>query len=381
MCAGSMELNLAESSATDGECSEGVSPGAGERTPRLVASAGFTFRFFSVAYLSRLMICVVLFLGTGYINAFASVVAGHRSPQIDIIAPGWAANQTSLPDLGHDLVSVVGRKLWGKTFLDWFTLPDIFLELFMVAVVALCIVHPLRFLILRRFCIVFAALNGLRALCVILTSLPDASPACASQFGDKKHGAYKQLSWKTQYWYTHSAAMQHSMRRAWRVAFEPGRHITCGDLVFSGHATAMTMCTLVFTEYCHPSCWTVIGRDKVLSELSCWLIRWLVVAVNICGQFAILATKLHYSLDIFLANFLTLTCWRAYHHAIAHSRLKGQFRILKWLEAEEVMKIDIRAYRNWVENPLRSSLRKRHVAEVPPRESTKERDKIKPKAS
>ena len=106
------------------------------------------------------------------------------------------------------------------------------------------------------------------------------------------------------------------------------------------------------------------------------------------------ATKLHYTIDVFAANLLAVAVWRFYHHAVASERVKEQYAVLRtpsrtnrlaselwivgwivapgllrdlpktkplsspqqasavavwagWLEAEEVMRIDARAYRHW----------------------------------
>ena len=48
------------------------------QTPRLLADIGFTFKFCSSAYLSRMGFCVIFFLCTGFTNAFCSVLAGFR---------------------------------------------------------------------------------------------------------------------------------------------------------------------------------------------------------------------------------------------------------------------------------------------------------------
>jgi hypothetical protein len=63
--------------------------------------------------------------------------------------------------------------------------------------------------------------------------------------------------------------------------------------------------------------------------------------------FCIIATKLHYTVDVFAANFLVVAVWRFYHHAVASERVKEQYGLLQWMEAEEVLRIDHRAYNHW----------------------------------
>jgi hypothetical protein len=61
----------------------------------------------------------------------------------------------------------------------------------------------------------------------------------------------------------------------------------------------------------------------------------------------IIATKLHYTVDVIAANLLVVGVWRFYHHAVASERVKEQYRVLQWIEAEEVLRIDSRAYQHW----------------------------------
>jgi len=70
------------------------------------------------------------------------------------------------------------------------------------------------------------------------------------------------------------------------------------------------------------------------------------------GVLAIVSTKLHYTLDVSLAVFLSVRVWAFYHTVVDaqnlrddHNSNSGPFiSIIKWLEAEEVITIDDRAY-------------------------------------
>ena len=48
-------------------------------------SPGFSFDFFSRAYLSRLAVALLFFLFSAYTCAVASMVAGHRTPYVMIL--------------------------------------------------------------------------------------------------------------------------------------------------------------------------------------------------------------------------------------------------------------------------------------------------------
>ena len=41
------------------------------------------------------------------------------------------------------------------------------------------------------------------------------------------------------------------------------------------------------------------------------------------------ATKLHYTIDVFAANLLAVAVWRFYHHAVASERVKEQYAVLR----------------------------------------------------
>ena len=72
--------------------------------------------------------------------------------------------------------------------------------------------------------------------------------------------------------------------------------------------------------------------------------------LHACAVVVIIGTKLHYTLDVALAIFLTVTIWQVYHNAIRHNGIKQRMLFLPWLEAEEVMKIDDAAYSKFQES-------------------------------
>jgi len=305
--------------------------GARERLKDVGSRVGFSFGFFSVAYLSRLSFSLVFLMSTGYLNALSSNLAGYRNPQIQIVAPSWAKGTTTLPDIGHDMIGRITRKYLGTDYIDWFELPDHFVSFMGSVCVLFILLHPRRFLIVRRLCLIFGMLNLLRSFTVIVTSLPDASPECAKQFTKKSLGGYKDQ--------TLEVAVVTSLRRAFLLVIDPSNHITCGDMVFSGHTCFLTLTMLVFSEYCR----SYKGQNTPLLLIRCFMrLVWAV------GVVAIVGTKLHYTLDVFLAILLTTTTWRVFHHAVEFDKLKNHYRILQWSEAESIIEVDERAYREFV---------------------------------
>jgi shingomyelin synthase len=294
---------------------------------------GFSFSFFSVAYLSRLLAALAFLSVTGYLNAVSSNLAGYRNPQIKITGPSWAKGTTTLPDLGHDLIGSFTRRYLGTDYIDWYELPDHFVNFLGTAVVIFLVVHPRRFLIIRRLALIFGMLNLLRSFTVIITSLPDASPSCALQFTSRSPSSYKDAPI--------SEALFRSLLRGFLLIIQPSSHITCGDMVFSGHACFLTLASLVFHTYCR--------SPPPRPSLLCALARYAVAAIWALGVVAIVGTKLHYTLDVFLAVLLTGVTWRAFHQAVEVKTLREHYGVIRWMEAESIIEVDERAYERFVE--------------------------------
>ncbi|TYZ65473.1 hypothetical protein PybrP1_005037 [[Pythium] brassicae (nom. inval.)] len=276
---------------------------------------GFIAEMLSYAYLSRFAFSLTIFAIASYLNALAAVIAGWRTPNVVILDLNKQdTGEKTLPDLGHDLFKYVMTKIYGQTtYIEWFDLPDEFLAAVGTCIGILLIVHPRRLLILRRFCAIFACINMMRAFCVAVTSLPDASPNCISQAFD----------------------------RAWKVLVRPSQHITCGDMVFSGHTVFFMLCAMTVKTYCVKSELNTPFTRRFPYVL--WMVRYYVYTGVAFGVFAIVGTRLHYTLDVLIAVYITAQVWATYHWLCAHP--KSSFRVLNWLEHEEVHFIDLDAYR------------------------------------
>lgn len=74
-----------------------------------------------------------------------------------------------------------------------------------------------------------------------------------------------------------------------------------------------------------------------------WMVRYYVYTGVAFGAFAIVGTRLHYTLDVLIAVYITAQVWATYHWLCAHP--KSSFCVLNWLEHEEVHFIDLDAYR------------------------------------
>lgn len=292
---------------------------------------GFIAEMLSWAYLSRLAFSLSIFAIASYLNTLAAVIAGWRTPNVVIM--NLAKESTSaktLPDLGHDLFKFVMTKIYGQTtYIEWFDLPDVCISAVGMTTTLILILHPRRLLILRRFCFIFAIINLMRACCVAVTSLPDASPMCISQF-DSERGDYKSMP-----------IFPKAFFRAWKVLIRPSQHITCGDMIFSGHAVFLMLCVMFARTYCVRSELNTPFTRRFPCVL--WMIRYYIYTGTAFGIFAIVGTRLHYTLDVLIAIYITAQVWFTYHWLTTHPQ--ESFALLNWLEHEEVHFIDHSAYR------------------------------------
>ncbi|RMX69290.1 hypothetical protein DD238_002627 [Peronospora effusa] len=255
---------------------------------------GFIAEMLSYAYLSRLAFSLSIFAIASYLNTLAAVIAGWRTPNVVIL--DFAKQSTdvkTLPDLGHDLFKFVMTKFYGQTtYIEWFDLPDEFLAAVGTLTSFIMVLHPRRLLIIRRFCFIFAIINLMRACCVAVTSLPDASPLCISQF-DTERGNYKPLP--------------------------------------------------IF-----PKCVHYCVRSELNTPFTrrfpyvLWMIRYYNYILSACGIFAIVGTRLHYTLDVLIAIYITAQVWLTYHWLMSYP--ENGFALIKWLEHAEVHLVDHNAY-------------------------------------
>lgn len=317
----------------------------------------FTYRFLDMDYLIRLLACTLFFAWASYINSLAAVCAGWRTPNIrimdftgDKMLPGRI-----LPDLGHDFLEIMER-------FEWFRLiahrePDVPLQIVGYVVTAFVFTHPKRMMMFRRIFAVFGYVNVLRAICVSLTSLPDSSARCGAQFGDPS-GEYKLENMFPQVFH-----------RALILTLYPSTVVTCGDMIFSGHTVMLMLCCATIHKYCqHSELETPLIR--LLPSWTLCVFRWVIYTSTFLGLLTIVGTRLHYTLDVLIAVYITLNCWYSYHFyakLVRTEKPTSRFSLLAlfyWLEAEEVQSVDEEAYRNatTVSTPLTSQSAKNKKA-------------------
>jgi len=82
-----------------------------------------------------------------------------------------------------------------------------------------------------------------------------------------------------------------------------------------------------------------------------------IALITAVGLMAIVGTRLHYTLDVLTATYITVLLWDTYHYHMKSNTKGNKFdwalKILRWLEAEEVAAIDAAALARWSDRGLK----------------------------
>ncbi|XP_053189178.1 sphingomyelin synthase-related protein 1-like [Scomber japonicus] len=151
------------------------------------------------------------------------------------------------------------------------------------------LLHKHRSILFRRLCSLIGTVFLLRCCTMFVTSLsvPGQHLKCASKtYGDTLEKIQRALAIWSGFGMTLTGVQ------------------TCGDYMFSGHTVVITMLNFFVTEYT-PRTWNLIHT-----------ISWV---LNLFGIFFILAAHEHYSIDVFIAFYITTRLF-LYYHTLANTR-------------------------------------------------------------
>lgn len=294
-------------------------------------------------YLFRLAVVFVFFLLSAFCNVFCSVVAAYRTPNIRVMNTAGTEMLSTriLPDIGHTFLDYIQQYMDSTTAYYWENLdPNFYISHIMHLFVMMLLIHPQRLMIARRTCGIVGYVFLCRSICVLATSMPDAHRQCYEQFGTPA-GAYKDNDiFPTAIWTTFSTMSKFS------------DSVTCGDMIFSGHMVLVCLGCLMFGKYCNL-------KDmnspimRYLPKCFCLVIRCIIYLLGFIGFLAIIKSRLHYTVDVVIACYISTNAWNVYHRTAREAFNKTDTtgsrlfefspftRFFSWLEATEMQVQDV----------------------------------------
>jgi sphingomyelin synthase-related protein 1 len=173
------------------------------------------------------------------------------------------------------------------------------------------IFHKYRIIIFRRVCSLAGTIFLIRSITMLITSL--SVPGIHIQCSSQKYGS-----------------LMNKLNGAWTILSGVGLYVnsvrTCGDYMFSGHTVWLTLLTHFITEY--------TPNSVPFLHTATWIL-------NIFGLFFILGAHEHYSIDVFVAFYITSRLF-LYYHSLSnnkvlfqrdHKRVKIWFPMLSYFES------------------------------------------------
>lgn len=164
-----------------------------------------------------------------------------------------------LPDLGHEYIPKLSPENLG----------DRVMTCLIVSFVIAMILNKNRWALLTRFLLTLGNLYILRVVTILVTSLPPTENHCRSDYQEIKNI----------YWNTLKGLLTLG-----------GGNIHCGDLMFSGHTCMVTNIWITF----------------MINYKNRNLLRAFISALLLATFFFIIATRSHYTADIWIAFWLTI---------------------------------------------------------------------------
>ncbi|XP_030843004.1 sphingomyelin synthase-related protein 1-like [Strongylocentrotus purpuratus] len=152
-----------------------------------------------------------------------------------------------------------------------------------LTLLVMTIFHKHRTIVFRRFCIILATVYIMRISTMLSTALPVLPPPneCTKQPTDTY---YEQLALTFSLW----------MKSGSRLS---GIKM-CGDYMFSGHITSLTLANLMIIEY---------------SPSNFYVLRYFSISLNVVGSYILIVGRGHYTVDVIIAIILVFIVFHFYH--------------------------------------------------------------------
>eukprot|EP00941_MAST-03F_sp_MAST-3F-sp1_P000298 g298.t1 len=281
----------------------GITAGVAVNDPRFMSYLLNTFFIFAICALGfqferykRLAAAFLWAAFNAYVMSWMGALTWYRNP----------SKIERLPDIGHDflpewngnlhlessILPIIGPRLFGEKGIN-ITSHDsvnIIMGVLMLCTAVFVLSLSNRLVVAKRFFVIHGLLMAMRTCTIICTSLPDASPVCKERTpGETK---WENIDFKL-------------VTERWLGMVAPGvtntTVLTCGDMVFSGHTVVMVLCAMTFHQY-----YKFVSSAVNPVKFSIWVLCFV-------GMGSIIATRFHYTLDVLLAFYFTITIWSLYH--------------------------------------------------------------------
>lgn len=210
------------------------------------------------------------------LTSFTMVLVNDRVPDMQRWPP--------LPDLFLDLLP----------YMPWaFDMCEVTALVLGLILLIILIFHKHRTVVMRRFMLLIGTMFMLRCVTMLITSLsvPGTHLDCRPM---------------------PNATLTSKIERTFLIWSNGGMSLrgvrTCGDYMFSGHTVFVTMYNFFITEY---------------SPHSFHMLHTVTWVMNLFGIFFILAAHEHYSIDVFVAFYITSRLF-LYYHSLANNRALRQ---------------------------------------------------------
>lgn len=232
----------------------------------------------------KLLVSFLYALISGIWTSFIMVVVHNRVPNVQKYPP--------LPDLFLDNIPHIS---WA------FAVSEYLIILMSITFLLILIFHKYWNIILRRFFALGGTIFFLRSFTMLVTSL--SVPGHHLECKPLQYGSTSGMVFRCLEIFLFQGLSIQGVR-------------SCGDYMFSGHTVVLTLLNHCITEY--------TTSDFYVIHLLSWF-------CNIFGMILILAAHEHYSIDVFIAFFLTSRLFLYYHslanNAVLYSRSDNRLSI------------------------------------------------------
>lgn len=240
----------------------------------------------------------LLFLGVSWVANTSSLALAHE----------FVPSSAPLPDLVLDNI----------TYQPWaLDVSEILLMISLITAVVVVVFHKHRFVLVRRIWFLLGLLYFYRSVTIFVTVLPksDAGYQCTEKAGRENITALLIVNRVV------------TILSGGGLSIN-GKHVYCGDYIFSGHTVIFVMAYLCIKQY---------------TPERLYPLHWLSLLTSVTGVILLLLARGHYTIDVVIAYGLTYWLWITYH-TLANipmlktkhkdNQLKGLlwWHILRWFE-------------------------------------------------